>query len=111
MYRSLSMYPKWANSAQVEQIVQRSTAIFRQSSGFRSCTTSVDALMGPGARAGDVGRVVVVDFDTLEDALGVLQSEDFEDVKTASEQFSPTHDLFECREDRGESLILRGSPS
>ena len=98
MYRSLSMYPKSASSSQVEQIVQRSIAIFKQSSGFRSCTTSVDALMGPGAKTGDVGRVVVVDFDTLEDALGALQSEDFEDVKTASEKLSPTHYLFECRE-------------
>lgn len=98
MYRSLSMYLKEADPAQVDEIVQRSTAVFKQSAGFRSCTTSVDALMGPGARTGDVGRVVVVDFDTLEDALGVLQSEDFEDVKTASEQLSPTHYLFECRE-------------
>ena len=98
MYRSLSMYPKSADSARVEEIVQRTTAVFKQSSGFRSCTTSVDELMGPGARNGDVGRVVVIDFDTLEDALGALQSEDFADVKTASEQLSPTHYLFECRE-------------
>ena len=54
--------------------------------------------MGPGAKNGEVSRVVFVDFDTLEDALGALQSEDFEDVKTASEQLGPTHYLFECRE-------------
>ena len=98
MYRSLSMYPKSADSARVEEIVQRTTAVFKQSSGFRSCMTSVDALMGPGAKNGEVSRVVFVDFDTLEDALGALQSEDFEDVKTASEQLGPTHYLFECRE-------------
>lgn len=98
MYRSLSMYPTSADPEQVEQIVQRVAAVFKQRSGFRSCTTSVDARMGPGARTGDIARVVVVDFDTLEDALGALHSEDFQDVKTASEQLSPTHYLFECRE-------------
>jgi hypothetical protein len=54
--------------------------------------------MGPGAKSGEVGRLVFVDFDTLDDALGALQSEDFEDVRTASEQLSPTHYLFECRD-------------
>ena len=98
MYRSLSMYPKSADAALVDEIVQRSSAVFRQSSGFRSCATSVDALMGPGAKSGEVGRLVFVDFDTLEDALGALQSEDFQDVRTASEQLSPTHFLFECRD-------------
>ena len=98
MYRSLSMYPKSADPARVEEIVQRSTAVFKQSSGFRSGTTSVDALLGPGAKDGEVGRVVVVDFDTLEDALGALQSEDFQEIATASEQLGPTHYLFECRE-------------
>ena len=98
MYRSLSMYPKSADPARVEEIVQRSTAVFRQRDGFRSCTTSVDALMGPGARGGEFARVVVVDFDTLEDALGALQSDAFADVRTASEQFGPIHYLFECRE-------------
>ena len=98
MYRSLSMYPMSADPARVEEVVQRSTAVFRQRVGFRSCTTSVDALMGPGAKGGEFARVVVVDFDTLEDALGALQSEAFGDVRTASEQLGPTHYLFECRE-------------
>ncbi len=98
MYRSMSMYPKPADPARVEEIVQRSTAVFKQGAGFRSCTTSVDALMGPGAKDGEVGRIVVVDFDTLEDALAVLQSEAFEEVGAASDQLRPTHYLFECRE-------------
>lgn len=98
MYRSLSMYPKSADPSQVDEVVRRSTAVFRRSPGFRSCTSSVDALMGPGAKAGEFARVVVVDFDTLEDALGALKSKDFEAVKTASEQLGPTHYLFECRE-------------
>ena len=98
MYRSLSLYPKSADSARVEDVVQRSAAVFRERAGFRSCTTSVDALMGPGARSGDFARVVMVDFDTLEDALGALQCDAFADVRAASEQLSPIHYLFECRE-------------
>lgn len=98
MYRSLSMYPKSADPARVDEVVRHSTAVFRRSPGFRSCTSSVDALMGPGAKAGEFARVVAVDFDTLEDALGALQSKDFEAVKAASEQLGPTHYLFECRE-------------
>jgi len=94
------MNPRSADTARVEEIVQRSIAVFKQSLGFRSCMTSVGALMGPGAnkgevgrKKGEVGRVVFVDFDTLEDALGALQSEDFEDIKTASEKLGPTHYL------------------
>jgi hypothetical protein len=98
MYRSLSMYPTSADPARVEEVVQRSTAVLRQCAGFRSCTTSVDALMGPGAKSGEFARVVVVDFDTLEDALGALQSDAFADVRRASEQLGPVHYLFECLE-------------
>ena len=92
------MYPTSADPARVEEVVQRSTAVFKQSAGFRSCTTSVDALMGPAAKDGEVGRVVVVDFDTLEDALAALQSEDFQEMETAGEDLGPRHYLFECRE-------------
>jgi phenylalanyl-tRNA synthetase beta subunit len=98
MYGPLSMYLKSTDPARVEEVVQRIAAVFRQRDGFRSCTTSVDALMGPRAKSGEFARVVVVDFDTLEDALGALQSEAFGDVRTASEQLGPTHYLFECRE-------------
>jgi uncharacterized protein (DUF1330 family) len=98
MYRSLSLYPTSADPTLVEDVVKRSAAVFRQSAGFRSCTTSVDALMGPGAKDGEFARVVVVDFDTLEDALGALQSEEFAAVRAAGERLSPAHYLFECRE-------------
>ena len=42
MYRMLSTYPKSDDEALVDEIVQRSSAVFRQSSGFRSCATSVE---------------------------------------------------------------------
>jgi hypothetical protein len=77
VYRSLSLYPTSAEPAQVEELVERAAAAFKQSPGFRSFTTSVDALMGPGARDREVGRVVVVDFDTLDDALSALKAETF----------------------------------
>lgn len=97
MDRALSLYPASADPAQVDAFVRGSTEIFKRSPGFRSCTTSVDALMGPGAKNGEVGRVVAADCDTLEDALGALQSEALLQLVPASEQLDPTHYLFECR--------------
>ena len=98
VYRSLSLYPKSADPARVADIVERTAAAFKQSPGFRSFTTSVDALMGPGARDGQVARVVVVDFDALDDALGALKAESFQETRMASEALGATHFLFECRE-------------
>lgn len=98
MYRSLSLYPTSADPAMVEVVVQRIAQAFRASAGFRGLTTSVDALMGPGAKAGQWARVVTADFDTLEDALNALDAEQFHDIRAASELLGPTHYLFECRE-------------
>ena len=98
MFRSLSMYPSSADSAQVDDVTERVVAHFRQSPGFRSATTSVDALMGPGAKSGDVARVVMVDFDTLDDALAALQAEEFAEAREADMRVGATHFLFECRE-------------
>ena len=98
MYRSLSMYPTSADPARVAEIVDRTAAAFKQSPGFRSFTTSVDALMGPGARDGHVARVVVVDFDSLDDALSALKADSFQETRIASEAVGATHFLFECRE-------------
>jgi hypothetical protein len=92
------MYPKSADPELVDEVVQRSTDTFRRSAGFRSCTTSVDALMGPGAKDGELARVVIVDFDTLEDALGALQSEAFAEISAAGEPLNATHYLFDCHE-------------
>lgn len=98
MYRSLSLYPTSADPTVVAEVVERTAAAFRQSPGFRSFTTSVDALMGPGARDGQVARVVMVDFDTLDDALGALKADAFQETRAASEALGATHFLFECRE-------------
>ena len=98
VYRSLSLYPASADPGQVAEIVERTAAGFKQSPGFRSFTTSVNALMGPGAREGHVARVVVVDFDTLDDALSALKADSFQETRTASEAIGATHFLFECCE-------------
>jgi hypothetical protein len=98
MYRSLSMYPRSADPVEVDEHVKQVAAVFGQSPGFVSCTTSVDALMGPGAKDGEFSRVVVVDFETLDDALNALKAESFHELRVASELLSPMHFLFECRE-------------
>ena len=98
MYRSLSLYPTSADAARVAEIVERTAAAFKQSPGFRSLTTSVDAIMGPGARDGHVARVVMVDFDSLDDPLSALKAASFQETRTASEAVGATHFLFDCRE-------------
>lgn len=98
MYRSLSLYPTSADPERVAEIVERTASAFKQNPGFRSFTTSVDELMGPGARDRQVARVVVVDFETLDDALSALKDESFQATRTASEALGATHFLFECRE-------------
>ena len=98
MYRSLSLYPTSADPERIAQIVEDTASAFKQSPGFLSFTTSVDALMGPGARDRQVARVVVVDFDTLDDALSALKADSFQATRTASEALGATHFLFECHE-------------
>lgn len=98
MYRSLSLYPKSADEAAVADIVERSMAAFRASPGFIAAATSVDALMGPGAKGGEFGRVVTVDLASLDDALAVLQGEGFAEIQAASDLLDARHFLFECRE-------------
>lgn len=98
MFRHLVMFPKSADPSLVDDLVERTAAVFRQGSGFRSITASVDALMGPSAKAGEFGRIMEADFDTLDDALAVVQGESFRDVMAAAESLGPTIFLFEHRE-------------
>jgi hypothetical protein len=98
MYRSLSMDPKSADQVAVDEHVKQVAAAFAKSPGFVSCTTSVDTGMGPCARVSDVGRVVIVDFESLDDALNALGSESFREIGVVGESLTSMHDLFECRE-------------
>jgi hypothetical protein len=85
MYRMLVMYPTSADPGLVDDIVERTATVFKQRSGFHSVTTSVDALMGPGARAGEVSRILEADFTTLDDALAALHDDAFKEVKSITE--------------------------
>lgn len=98
MYRSLSLYPSSADRDEVDRVIRDTTEAFKAATGFRSAVVSVDALMGPGARSGELARVVTVDFDTLDDVMNALGSPEFEELRQASEATGATHLLFECRE-------------
>ena len=89
------MYPTSADPLQVADVIERTAAVFKQRSGFHSVTTSVDALMGPSARAGEVSRILEVDFATLDDALAALHDDAFQEVKSITESLGTTLLLYE----------------
>jgi len=95
MYRLLAMYPTSADPTLVDDIVERTAAAFKQRSGFHSVTTSVDALMGPSARAGEVSRILEADFATLDDALAALHDDALQEVKATTESLGTTLFLYE----------------
>jgi hypothetical protein len=95
MVRHLMLFPRSADPDGVEELVARMAPIFRRADGFRSLTVSVDALMGPAARTGTVGRVVQADFDTLDDALAVLDADGFGELRERTEQLGPDIFLYE----------------
>jgi hypothetical protein len=95
MYRMLVMYPTSADPLLVDDIVERTATLFKQRPGFHSVTTSVDALMGPSARAGEVSHILEVDFATLDDALAALHDDAFQEVKSITESLGTTLFLFE----------------
>jgi hypothetical protein len=90
MYRMLVMYPTSADPLLVDDFVVRTAAVFKQRSGFHSVTTSVDALMGPSARAGEVSRILEMDFTTLDDALAALHDDAFQEIKSITESLGTT---------------------
>ena len=98
MYRHLVMFPRSADPVLVAGLVERAAAEYKRSPGFRSVTTSVDALMGPSAKDGGIGRIMEVDFDTLDNALAVLHTDGFQEVKATIESLAATLFLSEFRE-------------
>ena len=89
------MYPTSADPLQVADVIERTAAVFKQRSGFHSVTSSVDALMGPSARAGEVSRILEADFATLDDALAALHDDTFQEVKSITESLGTTLLLYE----------------
>jgi hypothetical protein len=95
MYRMLVMYPTSADPLLVDDVVERTAAVFKQRPGFHSVTTNVDALMGPSARAGGVSRILEADFATLDEALAALHDDAFHEVKSITESLGTTLFLYE----------------
>ena len=79
----------------IDDVIERTAAVFKQRSGFHSVTTSVDALMGPSARAGEVSRILEAGFATLDDALAALHDDAFQEVKAITESLGTTLLLYE----------------
>jgi hypothetical protein len=98
MYRALVMFPKAASPVEVDALIKDIAAAFQANPGHRLTTCSIDALMGPAAKVGEVGRILEADFATLDDAMAALQAEDFKDVKVATEALGSTIFLFEVQD-------------
>ena len=89
MYRAVVMFPKAAPSDEADALIQGIADSFRASAGFHAATRSLGALMGPGARAGDVGAILEADFASLGDVMAALQDDGFHDVKARSTRREP----------------------
>ena len=98
MYRVLVMFPKSADPAQVDALIEGIASSFKAGAGTPPITRSVGALMGPGAQAGEAGWILEADFPTLEDAMTAMDADDFQDVKASTEALTSAIFLFEIEE-------------
>ena len=92
------MFPKSADPAEVDSLIEAIASSFKASTGSRPITRNLGSLMGPGAKAGDAGWILEADFATLEDAMTALQAADFQDKKANTETLGSTIFLFEVQE-------------
>jgi hypothetical protein len=92
------MFPKSADPAEVEALIEGIASSHKASVGSRPITRSVGSLMGPGAMAGEAGWIFEADFATLEEAMRALDADDFQEVKARTEALTTTIFLFELRE-------------
>lgn len=98
MFRTLVMFPKSASPAGVDALIKGIASSFKASAGSQTITRSSGALMGPGAKAGEVGWILETDFATLDDAMAALQAEGFQQVKATTESLGTTIFLFEFQD-------------
>ncbi|MFZ0325350.1 MAG: hypothetical protein WAN48_14620 [Actinomycetes bacterium] len=98
MYRTLVMFPRSASPTEVEALIGGIASSMRSTADCQSITRSAGALMGPGAKAGDVGWILEADFTTLDGAMAALQAPGFQEFKTATESLGTTLFLFEFQE-------------
>jgi hypothetical protein len=95
MYRSLVMFPKSADPAEVDALIESIASSFRSSAGCEAISRSEGALMGPGAQAGAAGWILEADFRTLADAMTALDAEGFQEVGSRVEALTSSIFLFE----------------
>ena len=98
MIRTLVMFPKSASPVDVDALIEGIVSSFKASAGSQSITRSAGALMGPGAKVGEVGWILEADFATLDDAMAALHADNFQDVKAATESLGTTIFLFEFQD-------------
>jgi hypothetical protein len=98
VYRALVMFPKSADPAEVDTLIERIASSFKASTGSQPITRNLGSLMGPGAKAGEARWILEADFPTLEDAMTALHAEDFQGAKARTEALGSTIFLFELRE-------------
>jgi hypothetical protein len=98
MYRVMVMFPKAADPAEVDALIEGIAASFKATATSQPITRSVGSLMGPGAQAGEAGWILEADFPTIEDAMTSLDAEDFQAVKAATEMLTTNIFLFEIAE-------------
>jgi hypothetical protein len=95
MYRSLVMFPKAADQAEVDDLIERIGSSFKSSEGCEAVTRSDGALMGPGGQVGDVGCILEADFRTLDDAMAALDAKGFQEVAVRVEALTSSIFLYE----------------
>jgi hypothetical protein len=98
VYRALVMFPKSADPAEVDPLIEGIASSFRASTRSNPITRNLGPLMGPGAKAGEAGWILEADFPTLEDAMTALHADDFQDAKARTETLGSTIFLLEFRE-------------
>ena len=98
VYRVLVMFPKSADPAEVDTLIEGIASSFKASAGSQPITRNLGSLMGPGAKAGEAGWILEADFPTLEDAMTALDADDFQDVKATTETLTSSIFLFEIDE-------------
>jgi hypothetical protein len=98
MYRALVMFPKSADPAEVDALIEVIASSFKASAGSHPITRSLGSLMGPGAKAGVAGCILEADFSTLEHAMAALDAEDFQEARVKTETLGSTIFLFEVRD-------------
>lgn len=96
MHRALVLFPSTVEASDVERFVREEMLpAFGPVPGFLDVTVSVGPLMGPSARSGQVGRILTVDFESLEAALEAIQSDRFAAGYAESDRMGAQIYLFE----------------